>query len=529
MMKLNKLFSCLNFKLFILLLLLSATCAGCLSKDPTEARVDKLIKNLGDKDERVSYTSADELCKIGEPAVDPLIKALKDDNPSVRSYAAGALGIIGDHKATDPLIKTLKDNDRGVRIAASRALGELKDQKAIEPLIETLKDQDPEVRVYAANSLGFLGSKNAVEPLIKLLKDENETVVNSAIISLGQLKDPRATEHLCEIIKHDDISTTPAGDSTTHYEGSASIHQEAIYALGEIEDPRAVDTLLDKLADKEIGYSAATSLGRIKGEYVFGKLIKLLDSKDPTIRTNAVVVYEFIQDPAAVPILIKMLNDQDPEVRRETATALGHFKEPEDIVQTEQPLINTLEDSNVEVQAAAAGSLGRIESKKSIPLLAKLIQSNDSILCEAAIHALGRSKDPEATNSLITALQDKNSRVKVDIVYSLIEMGDIQVDPFSSLLGDENYRVRQGAAIGLGKLGDRKAVEPLLKALETEREEDVRNSEVQALGILGGPEAIKSLSRISSDKDEYKFVRTNAEKALVILKGGGTVNATSFY
>jgi HEAT repeat protein len=111
-----------------------------------------------------------------------------------------------------------------------------------------------------------------------------------------------------------------------------------------------------------------------------------------------------------------------------------------------------------------------------------------------------------------------------------MEMGDTRaVDPLISLLGDENYKVRQGAATGLGRLGDRKAAEPLIKALETEREADVRISEVQALGILGGPEAIKGLSRISTDKDEYRNVRINAEKALVILKGGGTVNASSFF
>ena len=523
MIKRDELFSCQSAKLLILMLLLFGICAGCLGKDPVEARVDMLVQGLGDKDERISSTSADELCEIGEPAVDPLIKALKDDNPQVRSFAARDLGII----ASSPVFG---GDGEPVRNLTARNLGITKEKKAINALIEALKDPTPEVRMNAAFSLGEFHALEAVEPLIELLKDENGEVVSSTITALGMLKDPRATEPLCEVIKRDDVSITPAGDSTTHYEGSLSIHQEAVFALGEIGDPRAVDTLLDKLADKEIGYSAASSLGRIKGEYVFGKLIKLLDSKNPTTRTNAVVVYEYIQDPAAVPILIKMLNDQVPEVRREAANALGHFKEPEEIAQTEQPLINALGDSKVEVQVAAAGSLGSIESKKAIPLLAKLIQSKDPTLCEAAIHALSRFKDPEATDSLIAALQDKNSRVKVDIVYSLIEMGDIRaVDPLISLLGDENYKVRQGAAIGLGKLGDRKAVEPLLKALETEREEEVRNSEVQALGILGGPEAIKGLSRISTDKDEYKFVRTNAEKALVILKGGGTVNASSFY
>ncbi len=499
MIKRDELFSCKSAKLLILMFLLFGICAGCLEKDPVEAHVNTLVQGLGDEDERVSSVSAGELCDIGEPAVDPLIKALKDDNPQVRSLAAQDLGIIGN-------------------------------KKAINSLVEALKDPVPEVRMNAAFSLGELQATEAVEPLIELLNDENEQVVSYTITSLGMLKDPRATEPLCEVIKRDDVIVIPDSDSIVHYEGGSSIHNEAVFALGEIGDPQAVDTLLDVLDDKEIGRSAASSLGCIKGEYVFGKLIKLLDSKNPTTRTNAVAVYEYIQDPAAVPILVRMLNDPVPEVRIEAAYALGHFNESEEIAQTEEPLINALGDSRVEVQAAAAGSLGRIESKKAIPLLAELIQSKNSTLCRTAIYSLERYKDPEAADALIAALGNENSNIRVDIVYSLREIGDIRaVDPLISLLGDENYRVRKGAATALGSLGDRKAVEPLIKALETERESDVRISEVQALGILGGSEAINCLSRISTDKDEYGYVRSSAEKALVILKGGGKVNASSFY
>lgn len=535
MIKRDKLFSCRNMKLFILLLLLSGTCAGCLGKDPVEARVDKLIKNLGDKDMNVSYPSYEAICEIGKPAVDPLIKALKDDNPSVRSSAASALGTIGDPKATDPLIKALKDNDRGVRIAAARALGELNDKRAVEPLIESLKDKDPEVRVYVAESLGYLKAQKAVEPLIELLKDENETVVYGAVISLGQLKDSRATEPICEVMSRYIISpgTTFMVSSTNpgipEISGNPDILGGAVTALGEIGDPRAIDTLLGLLADKEHGPSVAETLGSFKSEYVFGKITKLLDSKNPITRTNAIAVFEYIQDPAAVPYLIKMLDDEVPGVRRETASALGFFKKPEEIARTEQPLINALGDSKPEVQEAAAHSLGIIGSKKAIPPLEGLLGSKNQNLQIAAIDALKGIKDPETVDFLIANLGREDWFVRKDLVETLTEIGGSKaVDPLISSLGDEYHQVRRSAANGLGKLGDRKAVGPLLKALETEREEEVRISEVQALGILGGPDAVKGLRRISTDKEEYKAVRTNAEKSLVVLKGGGTVNASFF-
>lgn len=96
-----------------------------------------------------------------------------------------------------------------------------------------------------------------------------------------------------------------------------------------------------------------------------------------------------------------------------------------------------------------------------------------------------------------------------------------------SLLGDKYYRVRQSAAYSLGIFGDRRAVDPILNALETEREAEVRNSQVNALGELGGPEAIEGLRRISTDMEEYGYVRTAAEEALGKIEGGGEANVSS--
>ena len=64
--------------------------------------------------------------KIGEPAVEPLIEALKDKDQDVRWEAALALGNIGDERAVEPLIEALKDEDEDVREAAGEALEKIK-------------------------------------------------------------------------------------------------------------------------------------------------------------------------------------------------------------------------------------------------------------------------------------------------------------------------------------------------------------------------------------------------------------------
>ncbi len=97
----------------------------------------------------------------------------KDFIFEIREKAAKALGHLHDARAIEPLIKALKDEDRGARMVAASDLGNLHDARAIEPLIKALKDEDWWVREAAASDLGNLHDARAIEPLIKALKDKD--------------------------------------------------------------------------------------------------------------------------------------------------------------------------------------------------------------------------------------------------------------------------------------------------------------------------------------------------------------------
>ncbi len=57
------------------------------------------------------------------PALEPLIKALRDKNSNIRYKAAEILGEIHVSRAIDPLIQALKDEDPYVQLKAEKALG----------------------------------------------------------------------------------------------------------------------------------------------------------------------------------------------------------------------------------------------------------------------------------------------------------------------------------------------------------------------------------------------------------------------
>ena len=56
------------------------------------------------------YSHYEQLIKLGDAAIEPLVKMLSNPNAVIREYAADALGELKSAKAIDPLIAALNDS-----------------------------------------------------------------------------------------------------------------------------------------------------------------------------------------------------------------------------------------------------------------------------------------------------------------------------------------------------------------------------------------------------------------------------------
>jgi HEAT repeat protein len=118
--------------------------------------------------------------KLGERAVAPLIKLLRDDLwAPYRTSVIRILGEIGDERAVEPLIGMLSDSRQGISMGAIDALGGIGGVRVVELLIGMLSGTNNYCikfpiyrRWHAARALGNIGDERAVEPLIKLLEDD---------------------------------------------------------------------------------------------------------------------------------------------------------------------------------------------------------------------------------------------------------------------------------------------------------------------------------------------------------------------
>ena len=173
-----------------------------LEEELVKDEIDIQIDLLKDPDWVVRREAAITLGEMGdERCVAPLAGALRDGDWQVREVAIEGIGQIGS-PAVDVLLKLLRDWD--VRKSAIVALGKIRDERVLEPLMQQLRND--EFMEDATDALVNLGEP-ALPGLIKALKDKEELVRKQAVIALGRIKSPEAIDPLIEMLQNKDWFT----------------------------------------------------------------------------------------------------------------------------------------------------------------------------------------------------------------------------------------------------------------------------------------------------------------------------------
>jgi HEAT repeat protein len=102
-------------------------------------------------------------------AVDPLIKAAKDESCQRHYNIFMALAKIKDDRVFELLVGMLGSPDLRIRKAAIQALGELQDERAVEPLVSMCDDS---VREQVVEALTRIGSERALAAAKRLVGEE---------------------------------------------------------------------------------------------------------------------------------------------------------------------------------------------------------------------------------------------------------------------------------------------------------------------------------------------------------------------
>lgn len=403
-------------------------------RDPRATRV--LIDSLSNADWRVRSRATQVLARVAadgslDQAVGPLARALADDDPVVRYYAAEALIGIGA-KGVPALIEILRSHREADRDRAARVLWRI-GAPAVDPLIAILQERNStaETRASAAHTLGLIGDGRAIKGLATMLSDDRYFVRQQAARALGLMGAP-ALDLLFEMAR----SSTPA------------IREAAIEALGNSNSARAIDRVIEALADSNLNVRAAAvrALGESSSENVVPHLMTLLRDESSTFRAQAAASLAKLGG-VALPGLIRALKDPKPSVRQ-----------------------------------LAAEALGSIGSRDAVAPLIELVTTDQSGARPEAIEALGKIGDPAAVAPILAVMRTGSVAVRKRAVVALAGFREPRVqEALTGALTDANEEVRQFAASGLGEIGDERTIPKLERLADNDASSDVRSAAVQAI------------------------------------------------
>jgi HEAT repeat protein len=273
----------------------------------------------------------------------------------------------------------------------------------------------------------------------------------------------------------------------------------AASALGRLKDPDSVAPLVSLLADQEQGVRrwAAEALGYIGDPRAIQALLPLLADQAAVVRAGAAEALGMIGDPRAIEALVPLLEDMGYSVRQRTAYALKQLGwQPSDDKERVNYLLGmtmgkTGWDKLVEVGPPAVEPLMRLLKGESG--------------AEEAAKALGMIGDPRAVEPLIELVEGKYEQyyespgyhdlVRIFAVKALDQIGDGRAEePLISALtrSENNAFIRENAAGALGRLKARRALDPLVRALN-DREASVQRVAAKALAAIGDRRALEAL------------------------------------
>jgi HEAT repeat protein len=203
-----------------------------------------------------------------------------------------------------------------------------------------------------------------------------------------------------------------------------------------------------------------------------------------TLRNSAILNLGLHQHKAALPLMLARLSSTEAVDRAVAVAALGEVNE----ASVAARLRPVLDDPDAAVVVRTIGALGKLKDGESVaPLLSRLADPKKEDQVDAIAEALAQIGTQQAWSGLVAAASDRKA-------------------PFQA---------RRAVMRALGNAKHEPALSPLATIVGNDGEEDgIRMNAVDALGRLGGREALASIRAAVSTKK-----RAVAESALRSLAG----------
>ena len=277
-----------------------------------------------------------------------------------------------------------------------------------------------------------------------------------------------------------------------HHKDTA-IQKEAVRYLGAMRNPELIpifeETLAATMSASEVAYRAIVALEQSIGVAGVGSpnsyaaivpgLQLALRNNSAQVRMHAAKLLGSIQSETAVPDLVRLLADPNSYVKDTAIDALNRIGEP-----AVAPLLEVLDTGarNL-IPDEDAGNLATEYQYIASAYIDGLWMKKYRIgTLSAAIQALGLLKSGYGVGALINELE--NEELQDEALAALVEMRGVAVLPMIDALKNETDEIRVKVADALGQIGDRRAIVPLIEALDSDPYKEVKALAAVGLGNM---------------------------------------------
>jgi HEAT repeat protein len=388
------------------------------------------------------------------------------------------------------LIQMLQSPKHEVRAVAVTLLTQVGNHSAIAPLWDAMRDEEESVRMGAAGAIMAIYNreKRPIVSRVDLLDDPRPSVRKLAASIFAQVRAYEAVPALVEKLDDPDESVRSAAalalGPLSRRDKAASVSRALI---AHMRDPSA-------LCRQNIVRSLAQMLSA--GETtVISALREALQDEDWHVRAAACLALAHPEAHVALDDLSKRLLEDDYHlVRDRAAYSLGqHLRHSAGERRPVEALVQAVVSASRPARHYAAQALISNQARDAVPLLLPHANHPDPSVREKVYELVGELGDSSHAPILIKGLDDDSAFARVAAAVGLRKVAEkTAIDPLIALLKDPSPHTRGNVALTLGDLGDTRAVRPLIELLRDDHGY-VRTCAAEALGKLGDTSAVPHL------------------------------------
>ncbi len=355
-------------------------------------------------------------------AVRALVEQMGQQPAHIRSFASRLIPRV-DPEVMDKVVADLvKDRNPARQRQGWELAVEMGGELGANWRARAAKEAQGETRLTAVRRLlrGGQPGRHA-ELLLELARDRDRRVATAAVQALGEVQDRRVLALMLDAFAHGDASSRSLAKSYLDKQAEAhpkEMRHHLIELLGEGEDATrrmAVDLLMKTgnptevlleillFARHLVGWLRDRILETLRsmGDEVMAHAVELLEHEDEDVRTAALVMVQYYEDPRVVGPVCKLLKDPDWWLRITACDALGELGDTRAVPH----LIEALGDE--EARWAAIDALARIGSTKALKPLSSLLRDPRPEVRIEVVAAFGRFSD-ERILPLLESLEQKD-------------------------------------------------------------------------------------------------------------------------